>query len=216
MLMRSFAIAAVTAASFVTGFQAQAASETLNYTVTRDGSSIGTHSVAIDTNGANTQVEVNTDIEVKVLFVTAYQFKHESKEVWNAGQLVSLNSTTNDDGTDKALNVKAENGKITADSTVQGQERRQHADATTLPASLWNPETVKQSALLNTLDGVVMKVQVEDKGMENVSAGGSDVSAHRYSITGELTRDLWFDAKGRLVRMQFPDKTNSEIVYALD
>lgn len=216
MLMRSFAIAAVTAVSFATGFQAQAANETLNFTVTRDGSEIGTHSVAINTDGANTQVEVNTDIEVKVLFVTAYQFKHKSKEVWNAGQLVSLNSTTNDDGTDKALNVKAENGKITADSTVQGQERRQHADATTLPASLWNPATVKQAALLNTLDGVLMKIQVEDKGMEDVTASGSSVSARRYSLTGELTRDLWFDAKGRLVRVQFPDKTNSEIVYALD
>jgi len=193
----------------------EASAATLNYTVLRDGKPIGTHAVTIDQNGPQTSVEVETDIAVKVLFVTAYKFKHSSKESWDNGQLVSITSTTDDDGVAKELNAQIQDGRIAVDSKVKGQERRQHADAATLPASLWNAKTVQQSALLNTLDGQVMNVQVENLGAEEVDAGGAKLSANHYAITGELTREVWFDAKGRLVRMRFPDKTNSEIVYAL-
>jgi len=211
--------AATLAAVFIvagSGMAAAAQAETLNYTVLRDGKTIGTHAVTIDQNGAETRVGVETDIAVKVLFVTAYKFKHTSQETWSNGRLVSITSTTDDDGTPKELNARAENGRLSVDSKVKGQERRQHADTTALPASLWNAATVKQSALLNTLDGQVMQIEVEDLGMEDLDAGGASLTARHYAITGELTRELWFDAAGRLVRMRFPDKTNTEIVYALN
>lgn len=215
MFLRSVAVSGTVLMS-VAGFQANAASTTLEYTVLRDGKAIGTHAYTIDTNGADTHVQVSTDIQVKVLFITAYQFTHASKEVWSNGQLVSLKSTTNDDGTDKALTAKAENGKITLDSLVKGQDRRQYAAAAAIPASLWNPAIVTQSSIVNTLDGKLMKVDVADAGTEQVDAGGSKVSAHHYKISGELTRDLWFDDAGRLVRVSFPDKTSTEIIYTLN
>jgi len=215
IILRS-ATAVLAAAVVFAATQTAAMAETLHYTVLRDGKTIGTHDVTVEGKGEMTQVRVNTDIEIKVLFVTAYKFKHKSQEIWAGGKLVSLTSTTDDDGTDKKLTARAANGRITVDSVVKGQDRRQNADAGTLPASLWNPETVKQSALLNTLDGKIMKIDVKDIGAESVEAGGKNVDAHHFAISGELTRELWFDTDGRLVRMRFPDKTNSEIVYALD
>lgn len=206
--------AAVFVATMATASSAQA--ETLNYTVLRDGKTIGTHAVAIDQNGAETRIGIETDIAVKVLFVTAYKFKHSAQETWAGGQLLAISSKTDDDGTLKELTAHAEDGRITVDSIVKGQERRQFADAATLPASLWNPATVSQSELINTLDGQLMKVHVEDLGTETVDARGAPLSAHHYAISGELTRELWFDGSGRLVRMRFPDKTNSEIIYALN
>lgn len=203
-------------AASLAAFDALAESQSLNYTVLRDGKPIGTHAFTINHDGAATQVDVTTDIKVQMLFVTAYKFKHASTEVWNGGQLTSLTSATDDDGTPKELSVKAENGGLTVDSKVKGQDRRQFAGAASVPASLWSAEVVKQSALLNTLDGQMMSIRVEDLGVETVDASGAKVEAHRYGIRGELTRDLWFDAQGRLVRMLFPDKTSSEIVYALN
>ena len=212
MMVSRFVFGALAAASFLVGAQAQA--ETLTYTVTRDGSTIGTHSV--DINAAGTEVQVETDIEVKVLFVTAYKFKHTSQEKWQNGQLVAITSTTDDDGTPKELNARLNGDQMKVNSIVKGQDRLQTVPADTLPASLWNPATVEQSALLNTLDGQIMTIDVENKGADTVETGAGPVQANHYAITGELTRDLWFDGQGRLVRMRFPDKTNSEIVYALD
>lgn len=194
----------------------QAQAETLNYTVLRDGKVIGAHAVTIDQNGSQTLVKIETDVTVKVLFVNAYTFKHTSQETWTDGRLTSITSTTHDDGIDKKLIVNTEGDRLVVDSTVKGQERRQHADAATLPASLWNPATVTQNTLLNTLDGKVMDVFIEDLGTESLDVGGASLSARHYAINGELTRELWFDDTGRLVRMRFPDKTNSEIVYALN
>ena len=69
--------------------------------------------------------------------------------------------------------------------------------------------------MLNTLDGTLMSIKVEDLGADEVDAGGAKVTANHYSITGELTRELWFNGAGDLVRVRFPDKTGTEIVYAL-
>lgn len=209
----AFSAATVIAATVLAG---QAAAKTLSYTVLRDGQNIGTHSFDINQNGATTEVDIKTDIKVKVLFVTAYKFEHTSKEMWANGQLMSINSTTDDDGTPKALKVAANGAKLTIDGTVKGQERRQHADAPIIPASLWNPEIVKQTQILNTLDGTIMSVSVEDKGLSEVEAGGAKQQAHHYAITGELTRELWFTPAGDLVQIRFPDKTGTEIVYTLN
>lgn len=212
----TLAVATTLATAIIVSSATMAQADTLNYTVLRDGKPIGTHAVTIDQNGAETQVAIETDIAVKVFFVTAYKFKHTSQESWSNGQLVAITSTTDDDGIAKELNARAESGRLTVDSTIKGNERRQNADANAFPASLWNAATVKQSALLNTLDGEVMTVAVEDLGTENVDAGGTSIQAKHYAITGELTRELWFDATNRLVRMSFPDKTNTKITYALN
>lgn len=214
IISKRIAVSLAAAALLATADAAWA--ETLNYTVLRDGKRIGSHAVSIDAKGPMTQISTTTDIEVKVLFVTAYQFKHKGQELWSGGKLVSLTSATNDDGTDKKLSVKASQGQMTVDSTVTGQERRQNVDGAMLTGSLWNKDVVTQSALLNTLDGQVMKIEVKDVGAETVDAGGKSVTAHHYAISGELTREVWYDDAGRLVRMRFPDKTNSEIIYALD
>jgi len=216
----------------VMGFDALAATKTLEYTVLRDGSPIGTHAYTIETNGTDTNVAVTTDIKVKALFITVYKFIHESKEKWQNGQLVSLKSTTDDDGTPKSLQASAENGKITLDATINKQERRQFAPSASIPASLWNPALVTQgtvlktakgaaiktleSQIVNTLDGQLMKVKIADLGNEEVEAQGTKVSANHYQITGELTRDLWYNSDGDLVRVSFPDKTETSIVYSLN
>jgi len=206
---------AVTMATVVACASWQAQAKTLDFTVYRDGSDIGTHSYAISQHGDETLVEVSTDIQVKMLFITAYKFTHASKEVWKNGKLIQLNSTTDDDGADKALNVKAQGDALTADSMVNGQDRRQTADANVVPASLWKKDIVKQTTVLNTLDGTLMSIKVEDLGADEVDAGGAKVTANHYSITGKLTRELWFNSAGDLVRVRFPDKTGTEIVYAL-
>lgn len=199
----------------IVNWQAQAATKTLDFTVLRDGKTIGTHSYTISEQGDKTQVEVHTNIEVKVLFVTTYKFLHAAKEVWRDGKLVTLTSTTDDDGSQKALQVTARTENLEVDSIVNKQDRRQNARLDTLPASLWNPGIVNQRMLLNTHDGTLMKIRVSDFGSEVIEAAGAQIPAHHFAISGELTRDVWFNDAGDLVRVRFPDKSNTEIIYAL-
>jgi hypothetical protein len=74
---------------------------------------------------------------------------------------------------------------------------------------------VHQSTLLNTLDGMQIRVSVQDKGVDVVPAGSTRVRAHHFTISDGLNRDVWFDRNNRLVRVRFAAKDASTIVYQL-
>jgi Family of unknown function (DUF6134) len=71
----------------------------LRFRALRNGSPIGEHRVTFRPDGNRLIVETRVEIAVKVLFFTAFRFKHEAEEVWQADRLVSVKSTTDDDGT---------------------------------------------------------------------------------------------------------------------
>jgi Domain of unknown function (DUF6134) len=183
----------------------------LDFTVLRDGSTVGTHHIDIRKSGDETRVDVATEVAVKLAFITLYRFEHQGHEVWKDGRLVRIDSRTNDDGTDKSLHG-ALNGK---GLEIEGSARKYVAEPTILPASLWNPDIVRQGRLLNTLDGRQMRVSVKAAGEETVDVRGKQIPARHYLLTGELERELWFDREGTLVRVRFKGSDNSDILYVL-
>lgn len=187
------------------------ASGELNFTVMREGDEIGSHRLVFNTGDDGLVVDIETDIAVKVMGIAFYRFEHEGRELWADGQLVSINSTTNDDGTDHRLNAVAEDGVL----LVDGDARQEQEVASVIPASLWNHALVEQSVLLNTLDGSNMSVVVTEVGKEIVEANERNISATHYSITGGLNRELWYDAENILVQVQFEGGDGSEITYVL-
>ena len=50
------------------------------------------------------------------------------------------------------------------------------------------------------------RVTVKKVGSEKVKAGGQDVTADHYKISGGLERDLWFTADGKLIRQSLVKK----------
>ncbi|MBF0167976.1 MAG: hypothetical protein HQL45_10135 [Alphaproteobacteria bacterium] len=223
MIKRALAISTFACLLAGSPLAARASMDVLDYTVLRDGSPIGSHTVKLERNGSRTLVNVKSDIEVKVLFVSAYRFVQKSTEEWENGKLVRLVSKTHDDGPDYELSVDkaAEALNVSAAKSVKGKAEtpenggKSVAPQTVLPASLWNADTVRQTQLLNTIHGQVMKVTVAEQGREAVAVKGSQVQAAHYAIRGELERDLWIDAEGNVVQYQFKDRTGSQISYVL-
>lgn len=188
-----------------------AAQTKLVFQVLRDGSPVGQHSFTFARNGDTTDVDIATRVAVKMVFVTVYRFEHDGHETWRGNKLVAMTSKTNDDGTQHQLKVAAQGDSL----RIAADGKNTTAPAGILPASLWEAGVVKQSELLNTLDGKRMNVTVSDLGQETVKAGGRHTSAHHYKIVGGLTRDVWFGPGDTLVRMQFAAKDGSTIVYEL-
>jgi len=188
-----------------------AAHEELNFTVLRNGDTVGQHVIVIDRSRDQTLVKVNTGIVVKVAFVPVYRFEHQGEERWTGEQLAYLASTTNDDGTRHRLLAQAGPAGL----AVQGDGKTTEAAKDIVPASLWNPRLVTSQQLLNTLDGSQMAVQVADAGTETVEVRHRPTPAHHYVVTGALQRELWYAGDGTLVKVRFKAKDNSEIVYEL-
>lgn len=203
----SFAVAVVL---FAADSRAAAPSD-LSFTVLRNGDPIGTHAYTFKKRGSRTIVGIVTDIKVKVAFFTAYRFEHKASEEWYKGKMVRTASVTNDDGTDHKLEVSKGAGAL----KINGDGNKSKADLGVMPASLWHPDTVKNNVLLNTLDGHMMTVKVDALGEEKVLVKGSEVAAQHYRISGDLERELWFDANGTLVQVQFKGDDGSDISYVL-
>ncbi len=172
------------------------ASGTLSYDVIRKGDKIGTETIRFHPNGDALSVELSTDISVKlpVVRVEAYRFHQKSTESWKGETLVSIASKTDDNGKPHDISM-AGNGL--------------------LPASLWNPATVRAGTVMNTIDGHAMKLPVQKIGEEMVSVGGSQQHATHYRTSGELARDLWYGMDGELLKVTLKADDGSEVEYDL-
>ena len=164
----------------------------LDFDVVRNGKDIGDHSYTFSGPPAQLQVQVRTDVHVKVPLIRAnlYTFTHQSTETWQDGHLAKLVATTDDDGTPHSISL---------------------GSSQTLPASLWDVDTVKATSLLNTVDGSVMRIRVADLGVGTV-VGGS-LSGHHYRISGDLQRDVWYDTNGLLAGLTMTAEDGSQVTY---
>lgn len=183
----------------------------LAFTVLRDGSEVGSHTLRFRADGADTDVSVDTAVVVRIAMVPVYRFEHHGKEHWQGDRLQTLTSETNDDGTHHTVAAQATG----ADLAVTGDGTLSHQQAATLPASLWSERAMTRTTLMNTLDGHLMTVSVQDLGQEAVQARGQTVAAHHYRVSGDLQRDVWYDPQGLLVQMRFKAKDDSDIRYVL-
>ena len=183
----------------------------LDYDVLRDGDKIGDHAFVFSRDGDALNVQIDTDVKVKLAFVTLYKFWHHATEKWLDGHLVALASKTDDDGTDHEMNVTAKDDKL----AVLADKKATVEPLDSMPASLWNLGIVKVPVTLNTLDGSMMAIKTELVGEEDVKGPNGPVHSRHYSITGDLQRELWFDPQGTLVKVRFKGQDGSDIQYVL-
>ncbi len=181
----------------------------LRFDVLRDGEKVGHHVVAFRGTADGVQVESRSDIEVKLLFLSAYSFRYQSIEHWRDGKLTSLYAATNDDGEVSRVDVRREGAALKV-RTATGEWQ---ATPQTWPTTHWNMAQTTAPALLNTLTGNLNQVMVKDAGLETISLGDGPREARRFVYSGDLAVESWYDAAGRWVKLRFPAEDGSTIEY---
>jgi len=185
--------------------------EKWKFAINREGSQIGTITIEVTRNGAETLVKAETHILVKVLLVTAYRFDQFNNERWVNNKLVALSSTTDDNGTPYKVEVSAKAGGLSIDANGKTSQ----VDANTYPFSLWNAALVKQTSAIDLQKGTVMKITVTDAGIDNIPVLGKKIKAHHYSIKGAFSQDVWYDEKGNLMQSMLIGPDGSQIQYRM-
>lgn len=199
MRILTWAAAAVVAAGLVqSAVAADLADGTYSFKVFRDGDEVGAHTITARHDGQDLILDIAVAIKVKVVFITAYRYEQTRREVWRDGRLVAFESDTNDDGTKAKISGKLEGDML----VVDGPGGKQTLRPDILSNSWWNAELVAQTELLNTIDNKVLKVSIADAGEETVETAAGPVKAHRYVLSGDLEREVWYDAEGRWVHMR--------------
>jgi hypothetical protein len=188
---------------------AAAAPETIRFAIMRNDDQIGTFTMEINRGPREVTVTSATELTVKVLFVTAYQLKQTGSEHWVNGKLVALTAETDDNGTHHKVTVtlKPAGLEVNADGKIST------VDKGIMPATLWNPEMMKRTSVLDPQDGTMVPIAVTDVGVEGLKFDGRTVKAHHYSLKGKFTQDVWYDEKGRLVQSTLVAPDSSIILY---
>ena len=170
----------------------------LRFRALRHGSPIGEHRVTFRRDGARLTVETRVEIAVKILFFTAFRFTHEAEEVWQSGRLLSVKSTTDDNGT--LLQVS---GNAVADGfRIIGADGPFLASPHLLTSNaLWDSRIVRENRLIDVQHGGEIGVVTQQLGDEQVDTPQGPVLASRHHmITPYYAGSVFHDSDGRWVK----------------
>ena len=178
----------------------------------RNGERIGTHALAFSGNGDRRTVTTSIDLAVRILGLTVYRYRHRAQEVWNDNAFQSIAAQTDDNGATYTVSATRQaDGGVTIDADGS----RKTLPPGTLPSTHWYFGQVRQSAILNTQNGSLSRVQIVPRGRETVRTANGTLPATRYTYAGDVEMDQWFDDRGRWVKSVFKASDGSTIEYIL-
>jgi len=183
----------------------------MNFAVMRDGKQIGSNTIQLRRNGAETTVQMVTHVEVKIAFVTVYRFEQTETERWVEGQLMALNAVTDDNGTMHRVKVTRTNDKL----AIEADGKTTEMAGNTIPASLWNPLLLEKTVAFNPRDGTVMPIAVIDRGEDHLVVRGRAQRTRHYVINSTFPQDVWYDEQRQLVKVALKASDGSTISYQL-
>jgi len=193
-----------------------AAKQALKFTVYRDDAPIGHHNFSFRPKGDKLEVDIDVDLEVKMMFVTAFKFRHIASEVWENGKLLRMESETDDDGDPYKVKVeRLGNGMVVE---VNGQRRLAPGDI--LPSNLWNRAILTEDKILHPILGEVLPLEVTKLGKREIKTENvGTIATEGFKIVGGeiFQREVWYSKDGRLIEVGFNTPLDgSRITYKLD
>jgi hypothetical protein len=168
------------------------------FRIVRDGDDIGQHTLEAVVGEKGFEISIDIAIAVKFLGVTAYRYELTNREVWKGGEIVSIDSTTNDDGTSDRASVRRDGGVLKVDGTRFSGE----APLSAVTTSYYTKPFLQRTPWISTQSGDPLSVSVAKMaGRENW-----------WAVTGELETALGYDQRGEWVACEF-DAGGEPAVY---
>jgi hypothetical protein len=172
-------------------FPATAQQQLWRFKVSLDEREIGFHNFMVTREGTQRTVEINADFDVKILFINAYSYDHDNREIWKDGCLQQIESETDDNG--DLLKVVGENITEGFTITTNANTPRTIGSPCVRSFAYWNPVFLESSQLLNSQTGEIVDVNITGQGEETLVIDGQPVPSRRYEIAmdeGPIT--LWY------------------------
>jgi hypothetical protein len=185
--------------------------KSLGFAVMRKGSKIGEHLLTFDQSGdGNLIVRVAVELKVGVGPIVLFRYKHNATEVWRNGQLASLDTVTNDDGTPNTVTGRA----TEAGFKVEGTKAKLYAAPdNALPATHWNRKQL-DGPWINTQDGRLLRPKITPVGPEVIpAASGAKIPADHFSLTGDAVLETYYDSTSNWAGLNFKAGDGSVILY---
>jgi len=179
------------------------------FDVYREGDKVGFHRVGLNEADGSLVVRSTFEMKIDFLFFTAFRYHYRSEARWRQGLLNSLKATVDDDGRLFTLDSR----RIGERMTITSPNGSYTANVPLFPTNHWNAAVLGEKRVLNTLTGRINNVLIVPTVREAVVTERGRVSATRYTYTGDLDTEVWYDDAGRWVKMRFKGRDGSKIEY---
>ncbi|MDX1737818.1 MAG: DUF6134 family protein, partial [Alphaproteobacteria bacterium] len=154
----------------------------ITFEIVRNGKSIGQHITTFKEQGESVHIDSDMDLKISFLGIPLYSFSYKSEEIWEAGNLKSVNVHVDDNGEKQFIF-----GQMNKDGfEIRAGDKRLALSSPLLTTNHWNPEVTDKKQVLNTLTGNINKVEIVPRGEEEISIKGGKLSAFRYDYSGDL------------------------------
>ena len=193
----------------------------VKFDVIRKNKVIGSHEITFTKNNEILLVKTNVDIEVKILFVSAYEFAHQSTETWINGDFTEIVAHT-DFEDEREYFIK---GQDNNDSFLAfGMNGKLNLDKNILPSNFWNIDVLNQKEIFDTQKGIVRTIDVEDLGYEEIKVNKKNIKCNKFIFNASSNpKDkspfpeytLWYDENGELMKFQFKDKERGKKIITI-
>lgn len=171
------------------------------FTIKRNGKVIGSHSLMFEQTNDKLQVAVDSKIKVRILGIPVYSLSYGSVELWNGGQLDSVNAETIENGNQNVVEFSR------SESDPNAEFASNH----------WHPGVLLSRLVFNTLTGEIEDVDIVRLGDETVEASsGQSYPCVRYRYLYDKPVDSWYDSSGRWIKLSFSAEDGSLIEYLRD
>jgi hypothetical protein len=163
------------------------------FRVLLDGDEIGSHRFRVSREGGEEIVEIDAELRVKFIGITVYSYVHGNRELWRNGCLQRIESSTDDNGDNFAVDGRNEGNRFQL--STQDGESELAADCV-MSFAYWNRDYLGQSRLLNAQNGEFVEVDVERGDIERLRLDAHEVAAERYRLRNrELDIDItvWYE-----------------------
>ena len=190
----------------------------VKFDVIRKNKVIGSHEITFTENNDVLLVETNIDIEVKVLFISAYTFTHQSTETWINGNFTKIVAHSDfEDEREYFIKGQDNNDSFLA----SGMDGKLELDKNILPSNFWNIDILKQKEIFDTQKGIVRIIEVEDLGYEKIEINGDRIKCKKFTFNASSNpKDigpfpeytLWYNENDELMKFKFKNWKDKKIV----
>lgn len=189
-----------------------------NFKVYLDDKEIGFHNFSMVHKEQHHEIYSSARFDVKFLFINAYSYKHDNVELWRGQCLNSINAVTDDNGDLYNVSGIADDEVFivnTAENNNNDDKQNKYLPCIKTFA-YWDPEFLKETTLLNSQTGQMIKVESEFIGNETLRHNGEEVIARHYRLHGkDLQIDLWYSVDDHWLALESLTESGRVVRYAM-
>ena len=172
-------------------------SSTYNFRVLLDEKPIGYHQFELSQKDSVRQVSSTARFDVKLLFITAFKYRHSSSERWKDNCLTDIDAQTDSNGKRQNVTAKRVDDVLKIDSS----SGTKIVDGCVQTFAYWNPDILEATQLLNSQTGDYVDIAVTPLGTHSLKLGAGEFEARKFKLESSPDYDgkpvditLWYQA----------------------